>query len=178
MTTTTIIFNQISAWLVFFSNVSVVIISASLLGKRFEICNKILSFVKKYTYRGAFLFVLAGTLGSLVYSEFIGFEPCLLCWIQRIFLYPLTVLIFIALLKKEKVITDYILGLAVPGALVSLYHYLAQFGGISITKCTGPEGSCSVIYFTNLGYITIPFMAFSVFSFVIILMLVEKIFKG
>ena len=36
----------------------------------------------------AFVVVATATLGSLFYSEIAGFEPCKLCWFQRIFMYP------------------------------------------------------------------------------------------
>ena len=44
----------------------------------------------------SFFLALAATLGSLFYSEIAGFEPCKLCWLQRIFMYPQAVLLGIA----------------------------------------------------------------------------------
>jgi disulfide bond formation protein DsbB len=176
MTPESLIFNQALSWLTVVSNIFIVAIFVSLLTKKSDASRKFLSFIKKYSYSGAFLFSFAGVLGSLIYSNFIGLEPCLLCWVQRIFLYPIAILLFVALVKKEKVMTDYILGLAIPGALVALYHSFTQLGEISLTNCTSIGGSCSVVYFINLGYITIPFMAFTVFITVIALMLVDKLF--
>lgn len=70
---------------------------------------------------------LAGTLGSL-YAQHLGFEPCVLCWWQRIFLYPMVVLIPIGILRRDRALPTYILALAVLGALVALYHTLLYFG--------------------------------------------------
>src|SRR5258708_5189085 len=49
----------------------------------------------------SFLVALAATLGSLFYSGIANFQPCLLCWWQRIFLYPQVILLFVAFLKKD-----------------------------------------------------------------------------
>src|SRR3989344_6942904 len=55
----------------------------------------------------AFIISLLATSGSLFYSQIAGFEPCQLCWFQRIFMYPQTILLFMALLKRDKKIIDY-----------------------------------------------------------------------
>jgi len=63
----------------------------------------------------AFLVALIATNGSLFYSEYAKFTPCLLCWLQRIFMYPLVVLFAIAVSKKDDKIFTYTLPLAVIG---------------------------------------------------------------
>src|SRR5258705_13166689 len=71
----------------------------------FLFCRKkqdlITKFIGKYGLFFAFLISLVATLGSLFYSQIAGFTPCDLCWFQRIFMYPLVVLLGLALIKKD-----------------------------------------------------------------------------
>ena len=41
------------------------------------------------------------TLGSLYFSEVRGFEPCTLCWYQRILMYPIVLISGVALFQKN-----------------------------------------------------------------------------
>ena len=70
---------------------------------------------------------LSATMGSLWYSEIIGFEPCKLCWFQRIFMYPQTILFLIAMkVKRNTGIIWNSLVLSLIGGLIASYHYLMQ----------------------------------------------------
>src|SRR3989338_2063143 len=64
-------------------------------------------FLGKYTTVLACLVSLIAVVSSLFYSEIVGFEPCVLCWWQRIFLYPLVVLFGIALWRKDRSVFIY-----------------------------------------------------------------------
>ncbi len=66
------------------------------------------------------------TLGSLYFSEIMKFEPCVLCWYQRIFMYPFVLWLGIAVAKKDYRIASYSLPIATIGACISLYHYAIQ----------------------------------------------------
>ena len=44
---------------------------------------------------------LSATMGSLYFSEIRGYEPCELCWIQRILMYPLVIITGIAYVQKN-----------------------------------------------------------------------------
>src|SRR5690606_33844852 len=44
---------------------------------------------------------LVATLGSLYFSEVRGFEPCTLCWYQRILMYPIVLISGVALFQKN-----------------------------------------------------------------------------
>ena len=118
----------------------------------------------------AFLVALIATAGSLFYSEIAGFEPCKLCWFQRIFMYPQVLLLGMAIWKKERAIADYGILLAVLGALVAGYHYLLQLGIAPNLPCSavGYSVACSQVFVMNFGYITIPLMSFTAFLLVII----------
>ena len=41
---------------------------------------------------GAWLIAAGSTLGSLFFSEVMELIPCVLCWYQRIFLFPLAII--------------------------------------------------------------------------------------
>src|SRR5699024_12841110 len=69
---------------------------------------------------------LIATLGSLFYSEVMGFTPCELCWVQRIFMYPLVMIYGVAAFKKDLSIALPGLFLSGIGMFISAYHYLLQ----------------------------------------------------
>src|SRR3989344_4320837 len=121
-------------------------------------------FVNKYILLLLFGASLSALIGSLAYSNIIGFPPCELCWIQRIFLYPQTILLFMAIIWKDRNIVDYLLPLSVLGGLVALYHSLTNFGiGSSLLACTSATtGECARLYVFEYGYITIPVMSLTV----------------
>src|SRR3989344_3418868 len=118
----------------------------------------------------SFLVALIATSGSLFYSEVAGFEPCKLCWFQRIFMYPQVLLLGMAIWKKDRHIADYGILLAVLGALVAGYHYLLQLGIAPNLPCSavGYSVSCSQVFVMNFGYITIPLMSFTAFLLIVI----------
>lgn len=141
---------------------------------RLRIARKAAIFLGPYTPHIALVVALLGAIGSVLFSEVIGFEPCVLCWIARIFLYPQIIILFIAIIRKDKNIAPYILGLSIPGAIISLYQAYTQLGGHSITECTSVGGSCSKVYILEYGYITIPLMAFTAFLWTTVLMVIQK----
>ena len=131
-------------------------------------------FVNSYIIILLFIFSLSATLGSLAFSNIIGFEPCELCWIQRIFLFPQVVLTSVALYMKDKNIIYYILPLSILGAIVSFYQSLIHWGfNTSVFGCTSTGGSCAKVYVLEYGYITIPFMALSVFIYLSVLSIIH-----
>lgn len=114
---------------------------------------------------------IIATLGSLYFSEVLHYIPCTLCWYQRIFMYPLTFLLGIAVYRHDIEIYRYVLPLSVIGMLISGYHtllqkipYLQQF-----EMCTTGV-PCSKDYLNWLGFITIPLMAFIAFTIITICM--------
>lgn len=129
------------------------------------------SFLEKYGLYLAWLVSLTATFGSLYFSEIREFVPCELCWIQRIFMYPLTILLGIAVFTDDRSVRKYVLPLTTIGGSVSLYHYLVQKvpGFAEIQPCA--QGvPCSGQYINWLGFITIPFLALTAFTLITILM--------
>lgn len=67
-----------------------------------------------------------GTMASLFYSEIMHFKPCVLCWYQRIFLYPIPIILLIGLLKKDLNSIFYVVFLSSIGLIIAFYHYIIQ----------------------------------------------------
>ncbi|RCW69671.1 disulfide oxidoreductase [Saliterribacillus persicus] len=113
---------------------------------------------------------LVATLGSLFYSEVMGFVPCELCWFQRILMYPLIIIYGYAVVKKD-------IKLALPGAIlsgigivVSVYHYLIQkLPSLSSVGESCGLVPCNVTYVNYFGFITIPFLALTAFTVIFVL---------
>ncbi len=133
-----------------------------------------LKFVSKNAYLLGFLITLGGMVLSLVYSDFIGYAPCTLCWYSRILLYPQMFLFGLALWKGDRTITDYIILLSGIGIIITLYQKYLELGGHSVLPCAATAASCSKIYVIEFGYITIPVMALTSFVFVFVTMLLHN----
>lgn len=114
-----------------------------------------------------FFISLVATLGSLYYSEILNYNPCLLCWYQRIFMYPLVIISAVYIWKKSKDLIYAILPISLLGAFFAGYHYYTQFLP-SVMICS-LEGDCSLKEFISFGYITIPMMALTGFIAIIII---------
>jgi len=131
-------------------------------------------FVKKYAVHFVSLLAFSAIFGSLVYSEFLKFDPCKLCWIQRIFLYPSAVIGLVAVIIKDTKALLYTLTLSVLGALVSLYHYIIQMAPVSdsLPCAADAAGGCGGIYVLEMGYITIPMMTLTLFVYIVLLSII------
>ncbi|WP_075980562.1 disulfide formation protein C [Bacillus massilinigeriensis] len=107
--------------------------------------------------------------GSLYFSEIRQYEPCELCWYQRILMYPFVVILGIAVVKKDYRISFYSMILSIIGAGISLYHYSLQ--KISFIADTAPACGrvpCTGQYINWFGFITIPFLALTAFIIIFI----------
>lgn len=112
--------------------------------------------------------------GSLYYSEVAGFTPCKLCWFQRICMYPLVAVLAVAALRRERAAWQYGLPLSVVGLGISIYHYqLQQFPAQHSGFCT-LEAPCTAKEVDQFGFITIPFMAFTGFLLITVLLLAGR----
>lgn len=148
---------------------AVLIVFIVLFFVRNSLSDRIIVWIGKRALPFSFVFVMAGLLGSLFYSEVVGFEPCVLCWVQRLFLYPQAVLLGLALLWKEKSILAYTWVLSLLGGIVALYHSYTQLGGRSFTPCTSNGGTCAKVFVLEFGFITIPTMSLILFALLVAL---------
>ncbi|MBL4904055.1 MAG: disulfide bond formation protein B [Desulfocapsa sp.] len=115
------------------------------------------------------------TTGSIFFSSVMEFTPCLLCWYQRISLFPLVLILGAGLVSFDRSVVKYSLPLAAAGWLVALYHTLLYSGIIpdNIQPCT--QGvSCTEKYIDLFGFITIPMLSLLSFTTIIALLLILK----
>jgi disulfide bond formation protein DsbB len=122
-------------------------------------------FMGRYRTAFAFLVSFVAIAGSLFFSEIAKFPPCVLCWWQRILMYPQTVILVTAIARDEYVVAPYLKVLNGIGFLAASYHYLMQrLPANTIGSCEiGGAVSCTKQYSLEFGYITIPLMAASAF---------------
>jgi disulfide bond formation protein DsbB len=107
---------------------------------------------------------LIATLGSLFFSEVMRLPPCVLCWYQRIAMYPLVALTTVALLRRDDGVGPYAWPFVAMGLAISSYHNLLYYHLIpeSITPCA--QGvSCTERQIEWLGFMTIPLLALGSF---------------
>lgn len=110
--------------------------------------------------RLCFIIALVAMGGSLYFSEILKYPPCVLCWYQRICMYPLVAIYFVALWSEDKTYFKYIFPLLAFGGVIAVYHNLLYYEIIpdSITPCT--QGvSCTSKQLEWFGFITIPLLS-------------------
>ena len=113
----------------------------------------------------AWLVAAASALGALFFSEVMELPPCVLCWYQRIFMFPLVLLLPLGLFPFDRSVVRYALPLAVGGWLIAAFHLLLVAGLVpeSVRPCT--QGvPCSDVQIQWLGFVSIPLLSFVAFS--------------
>lgn len=113
---------------------------------------------------------ITALLGSLYFSEILKLVPCKLCWIQRIFMFPLVLIMGVGLSLKDKNLPYYVLPLSSLGLLVAFYHEL-------LYKKLLPEAvgfceagiSCTTKYVEYFGIFNIPMLALIAFTMITVL---------
>lgn len=116
---------------------------------------------------------LLATLGSLYFSEFLGYTPCELCWIQRILMYPLVIVYGAAILRKDANIAFPGIVLSGIGVFVSLYHYgLQKLPALQDAGGVCGDVPCNLQYINYFGFVTIPFLSATAFIVIFCLHLV------
>ena len=119
------------------------------------------------------LLVSVSAMGSLFFSYIMEFAPCVLCWYQRIFLFPLVLILTIGLFPFDKKVVKYALPLAIAGWLTAAYHNILYAGIIpkSIQPCS--QGvSCTEEYINLFGFLSIPMLSLLSFSMIITLLII------
>jgi disulfide bond formation protein DsbB len=133
------------------------------------------SFFRDYGIYLAWLVSLVATAGSLYLSEVLLYEPCKLCWLQRIFMYPQVILLGIAAFRNDRAIIKYTLPLSIIGGSISLFHYAEQkipaLAKLAPCKVGIP---CNIDYLDWWGFVTIPFMALIAFVLMITFLLLAR----
>ena len=123
----------------------------------------------------SWLVALVSTLGALFFSEVMDLEPCVLCWYQRIAMFPLVLILGAGAYTQDASSVKYAFPLAIAGWLVAFYHCLLYGGFIPATlQPCGKGESCSAQKLELVGFITIPLLSLIAFSIIVLLLLAAK----
>ncbi len=106
--------------------------------------------------------------GSLFFSEVLHFPPCVLCWYQRICMYPLVAILTVGIFRKDKQVATYVLPLAIIGWCIALYHNLLYYQILpeSMAPCVAGV-SCTTKFISWFGFVTIPLLSFTAFTIIV-----------
>lgn len=158
--TLTILSHVLLAWFI----VELVLFNTKTIGK----FSSFWYWVRRHALVFGFVVPLTAMLGSLYFSDILGYTPCVLCWWQRVFMYSQVFVFGVALVRKDSGVWKYGIVLSLLGAVIALGHYVIQLIGSDIF-CTvaGYTVSCTERFSTDVGYITIPLMAFSAFMLIL-----------
>jgi disulfide bond formation protein DsbB len=117
---------------------------------------------------GAWVVALVATLGALFIGEVMGMTPCLLCWYQRIFMFPLAVVLGIAAFADDRRGAVYALPLCVGGLGVAAWHSALVAGWVPAgwVPC-GAGPSCSNQPLTALYGVQIPWLSLVAFGLIL-----------
>lgn len=129
-----------------------------------------------YLIFAAWLVSLGATLGALFIGEVMGMMPCVLCWYQRIAMFPLVLTLGAALMGSAKpgefrrlILVSGLLALL--GWCVATYHTMLYWDWITpaVTPC-GSGPSCKQQNLQLLGFLDIPMLSWLAFSAILILL--------
>lgn len=119
----------------------------------------------------AWLLAAASTLGALFFSEVMKLAPCELCWWQRIFMFPLVLMLPLGLFPLDPRVVRYALPLALAGLGFALFHWLLVLGVIpeNIRPCTKGV-PCSEVTLQWFGFLNLPLLSVVAFSIIVALL--------
>ncbi len=136
---------------------------------------KVLSGSNTYLPYLAWFIALVGMIGSLFFSDVMDLPPCVLCWYQRIAMYPLVLILGIGIVQRDARAKAYALPFGIIGLAISFYHNLLYYGLITeaITPCS--QGvPCTARQLELFGFISIPLMTLVAFSVIVLSLLIYK----
>lgn len=131
-----------------------------------------MNFIRDNALRLAWLIATLATLGSLYFQYVMDLPPCVLCWFQRIFMYPLVIILAVAMKWKNEHLRAYVLPFTIIGGVIAVYQNLLYYKILpeSIAPCQSGI-SCTTKYIEWGGFITIPLLSLAAFVAITVLML-------
>jgi disulfide bond formation protein DsbB len=131
-------------------------------------------FINDYGKYVSLIVASSAVLGSLFFSQVMLFAPCVLCWYQRIAMFPLVPVLMVGLIRKDKELPYYVLPLSIGGLITAAYHSFIYYNLIVETQSTCAFGvSCSERYFELFGFLSIPVLSLMAFSIITVLSAAE-----
>lgn len=110
----------------------------------------------------ATLIAFGATAGSLFFSEVADYTPCVLCWYQRIAMYPLVIVCGVAALRRDAHVLKTVLPITVIGASISIWHIMIEQRPALGGMCD-PQAPCALKWINEFGFLTLPTMALIAF---------------
>ncbi len=124
-----------------------------------------MSWISKHSLYLAWTVALIAVLGSLYYGEVLRFEPCRLCWYQRLAMFPLAFFLGVAFYKNDPKLARYCLPVVLFGSFFALYQSASQLvPSLQITALCGESTPCTIAgpapYLSFLGFLVIGLLIF------------------
>ena len=125
----------------------------------------------------AWFVAFAATLGALFIGEVLGQTPCVLCWYQRIAMFPLALVLGVACLTDDRRVGRYALPLALAGGAIALYHSLLYAGLVeeAIVPCSRTGPSCTDKAMLVFGRLPLPYLSLASFAAIVVLLVVSRL---
>ena len=121
---------------------------------------------------GAWLIASASTLGALFFGEVMKLPPCSLCWYQRIFMFPMMLILPFGLFPFDRNVVRSALPLVGIGGLLAALHVLLVAGVIPERVAPCRQGvPCSETVIEWFGFVTIPLLSFMAFATIAVLLI-------
>ncbi len=121
--------------------------------------------MQRYILVAATLVATVATVGSLYFRYGMGLFPCELCWFQRVFMYPLVIVLGVAAVENRVAVYRTVLPVAAIGWLIAAYHSYSQVAGDSL-MCSS---FCASIQYQLFGVLTIPNLSLIAFTAILVL---------
>lgn len=130
---------------------------------------------RRYLSYVAWVQAVVATTGSLFFSEVLRLTPCILCWYQRVLMYPLVIILAVGIILRDEKLRLYVLPLSLAGLAVATYHNLLYYGVLpeAMTQCSLGV-SCTERQLELFGFVTIPLMSLTAFTVITVAMLFHR----
>jgi disulfide bond formation protein DsbB len=123
----------------------------------------------------AWVIATISTLGALFLGEVMGYTPCLLCWYQRIAMFPLVLVLPAGLFPFDPRVLRYALPLALAGLGLAAFHLALVAGWIPERIRPCEQGvPCSDLQVVWFGFINIPLLSLAAFAAIVALLLLSS----
>ncbi len=114
------------------------------------------------------------TGGSLLASEVAGYVPCVLCWYQRIAMYPLVIVLGVASARRDSEVWRTALPLSGIGAGIAAWHIAIERWPSLGSEVCDPVAPCALRWVEEFGFLTLPTMALIGFVAIAVLSLAAR----
>ena len=155
-------------------DIAIVVFALALLNRSSR--TKLVSFVGSNAMLLVVLLSVLSIAGTLLMQYAGGLNPCIFCWWQRIFMYPIGIIAVVAFIKNVRFadIADYAIVMSFLGGAIALYQHLLQIlpqGALIPCDATDDCAIRTIFYF---NFVTIPWMALTVFVAILLIALVAR----